>query len=196
MAHVSVLTVSALDMGLNKTFNYMGKVCRGFANSPGHKQVPVHYPATLDPSAGTNPRGSIFVGATNLDMLIRATPGPKVVLGYSQGAQVVGTWLRRFARTAGAPDPAELSFVVIGNPERRVGKQPWTLKVTPDDTQYQVRDVARRGDKWANWHGKPTDNRVLAMFGGTHTDYWRSDIYDPAGRVIETAGNTTYVLIP
>ena len=67
---------------------------------------------------------------------------------------------------------------------------------TPDWTQYTVRDVARRGDKWAHWQGKPTDNRILAMFGGTHTDYWRTDPYDPSGETIAVAGNTTYMLVP
>jgi hypothetical protein len=192
----SILTVSALDMGINRTVNYMARVCKGYAVKPGHKQIQVKHPAFLDPSAGDNPRASIYVGATNLDRLIRSTKGPKIVLGYSQGAQVAGTWLRRFAHAADAPSPDELSFLLIGNPERKYGQQPWTKKQTPDWTQYQVRDVSRKGDKWANWQGKPTDNKILAMFGGTHTDYWRTDPYDPKAEVVKTVGNTKYVIVP
>ncbi len=187
----TVLTVSALDMGADRVINYMARVCRGFAVSNGRRQIQVKYPATLDPT-GT---GSIAVGCDNLDRLIRSTPGPKIVLGYSQGAQVCGAWLRKYAARSDAPNPDELSFILIGNPERRYGQQPWTAKTTPDWTQYTVRDVARRDDHWANYRGVPA-NRFAAMFGGTHTSYWQTDIYDPAAEVIQVAGNTTYVVVP
>ena len=193
----TVLTVSALDMGVHKTINYMARVCKGYAVKPGHRQVQVKYPAALDPSAGTNPRGSIHVGSTNLDRLIRSTPGPKIVLGYSQGAQVAGTWLRRFAHVAGAPSPDELSFLLIGNPERKYGQQPWTVKQTPDDTQYAVRDVSRRHDNWADYSkAKHGGNRILAMFGSVHTNYWNTDPYGSEAEVIRTVGNTEYVIVP
>jgi hypothetical protein len=191
----TVLTVSALDLGIDKAVNYMGRVCRRFATTGGRHQVQVRYPAMLDPS-GDNPGGSIQTGARNLDRLIRSTTGPKIVLGYSQGAQVCGAWMRRYAYLFDAPDHRELSFILIGNPERRYGQQPWTAKQTPDDTRYAVRDVARRSDNWADWHGQPTDNRFLAMFGKIHTNYWDTDIYDPAAEVGKVAGNTTYVVVP
>jgi hypothetical protein len=196
MSNTTVFTVSALDLGIDKTVNYMKRVCKGFAVSPGHTQVQVKTPGTLDASAGDNPKGSIYVAASSLDRMIRNTPGPKIVFGYSQGAQICGTWLRRFAHLPGAPDPAELSFLLIGNPERKFGQQPWTKKQTPDNTQYKVRDVARRNDNWADWHGKPTDNRILALFGSIHTNYWNTDPYDPAAEVIKVVGNTTYVIVP
>jgi len=193
----TILTISALDLGIDKAINYMGKVCKGYAVKPGNKQVQVKYPATLDPSEGDNTKGSIYTGATNLDKLIRATPGPKIVFGYSQGAQVAGTWLRRYANRADAPSPNELSFLLIGNPERKYGQQPWTKKQTPDNTQYTVRDVSRKHDNWADYspeiHGT---NRIRALFGGTHTDYWNSDPYDVRASIFKIAGNTTYVLIP
>ena len=187
-----VLTVAPLDLGAHHRVNYMGRVCRKFATTGGRTQVPVMYPARLD-SDGT---GSIAAGADNLDQAIRDTPGDKIVLGYSQGAQVVGAWLRKYAYSAGSPDNRDLQFLLIGNPERRFGKQPWTKRITLDNTKYTVRDVSRRGDKWANFQGKPTDNRILAMFGGTHTNYWDTDPYDPAAEVINTVGRTTYVLVP
>jgi hypothetical protein len=193
----TVLTVSALDMGINKTVNYMARVCKGYAVKPGHRQVQAKYPASLDPSAGDNPKGSIYVGATNLDKLIRSTSGPKIVLGYSQGAQVAGTWLRRFAHAADAPSPDELSFLLIGNPERKYGQQPWTLKQTPDWTQYQVRDVSRRNDNWSDYSkAKHGSNKILALFGSIHTNYWNTDPYDSKAEVIKTVGNTKYVIVP
>ena len=197
MITTTVLTVSAMDMGISNTVNYMGRVCRGYAKKPGRKQVQVKYPATLDPSAGDNTNGSIFIGSTNLNKLIRATPGPKIVFGYSQGAQVAGTWMRRFAHLPDAPPAAELTFLLIGNPERRYGQQPWTAKQTPDYTQYTVRDVSRRHDNWADYskarHG---GNRIPAMFGGIHNNYWQTDPYGINAEVVKIAGNTSYVIVP
>lgn len=193
----SILTVSALDMGIDRNFNYMKKVCKGYAVRPGHTQIQVKYPAALDPSAGDSLKGSIYVGASNLDKLIRSTSGPKVVFGYSQGAQVAGTWLRRFAYRNDAPDPEELSFLLIGNPERKYGQQPWTKKQTPDDTQYAVRDVSRRHDNWSDYSkAKHGSNKILALFGSIHTNYWTTDPYDPKSEVIRKVGNTTYVVVP
>mgnify|MGYP003352061709 CR=1 FL=1 len=192
----AVLTLCGLDIGIDRSTNYMKAVCNGFAVSAGHYQKQVNYPAMLDPSAGDNPKGSIYIGATKLDQLIRTTPGPKIVFGYSQGAQVAGTWLRRFAHLPDAPPSNELSFVLIGNPERRYGKQPWTLKQTPDSTQYKIRDVSRKNDNWSDWHGSPSDNRILAMFGTVHTNYWKSEIYGESAQVIKVVGNTSYVIVP
>jgi hypothetical protein len=193
----TILTVSALDLGINKSINYMGRVCKGFAAQPNRKQIQVKYPATLDPSAGDNRKGSIYTGATNLDKLIRATPGPKIVFGYSQGAQVAGTWLRRYAHLADAPPLNELSFLLIGNPERKYGQQPWTKKQTPDNTQYTVRDVSRRHDNWSDYNPKVHGtNKIRALFGSIHTNYWNSNPYDAKASIIKTVGNTTYVLIP
>lgn len=190
----TVLTVSALDLGLDKAANYMKRVCRGYAVSPGHVQVQVKYPAVLDPS-GDSPKGSIQTGARNLDRLIRSTAGEKVVLGYSQGAQVCGAWLRKFAGAEDAPSVGELSFLLIGNPERRFGKQPWVKKVTPDDTQYGVLDLSRRNDNWSDWRGQH-NNRLLALFGSIHTNYWNVDLNAKNVEIVRVVGNTTYALVP
>ena len=196
MTDTKVLTIGALDYGIDRVFNYMKRVCRGFAVQPGHEQIQVKYPARLDSSAGDNPSGSIAQGAWALQSLLARNPGPKIVLGYSQGAQVVGTWMRLYSMLDRAPHPVDLSFILIGNPERRLGQQPWTRKTTPEGTQYQVRDVARRGDNWADWHGDITDSRILAMFGRIHTNYWNTDIFDPLSKTIDVIGNTEYVVVP
>jgi hypothetical protein len=178
-------------LGVGRWLNYMGRVCKGFATRKGHRQIQVKYPATLDPS-GT---GSIRIGADNLDKLIRSTKGPKIVLGYSQGAQVVGAWLRKYAHRPDAPGWDELSFVLIGNPERGIGRQPWVEKSTPEDTGYSIRDVTRKGDNWSDWQGQ-TKSRFVALFGSVHNDYWKTDIFDPRGEVQAVVGNTTYVRVP
>lgn len=189
----TVLTVSALDLGADKAVNYMKRICNGFAVKPGHTQVQVRYPATLDPT-GT---GSIRIGAENLNKLIHSTKGPKIVLAYSQGAQVAGAWLRKYAHANNAPHPDELSFILLGNPERKYGQQPWTQKQTPDYTQYKVRDVSRRNDNWSDYNPKKhPKNRIAALFGSIHTNYWGTNIYDPKAEVIKVVGNTTYVIVP
>ena len=187
---VSVLTVSALDLGLDRAVNYMKRICQGYAVAPGHVQVRVKTPATLDPSMGKDTKGSIYQGAIALDEAIRTTPGPKIVLGYSQGAQVASTWLRLNAYRADAPPASELSFVFVGNPERRYGQKPKCPQYTPEDTQYAIRDVARAGDNFADHSG---DNRFLVP---AHLTYWNVDPFDPAAVVLAVAGNTTYVVLP
>lgn len=187
----TVLTVSALDLGIDRAVNYMSRVCRRFAVTGGRTQVQVKYPARLDPDA----TGSIAVGCENLNKLIRSTNGPKIVLGYSQGAQVCGSWLTRYANDYASPPPSELSFILIGNPERRFGKQPWTKRVTPDDTCYTVLDVARKGDNWADYQGFPK-NKFAAMFGKIHTNYWDVDIDGHSAETVAVNGNTTYVRVP
>lgn len=190
---ISVLTIGGLDLGINKAVNYMKSVCQGFAVRPGNTQVQVKYPATLDVT-GDNPRGSIQTGATNLDKLIRSTPGQKIVLGYSQGAQVVGAWLRRYAYSPDAPSPKELSFILIGNPEREYGQRPWARKKTPNDTQYTIRDVTNKYDNFGDFTGK---QEAEGRQASTHLKYWDVNCYDdPNAQIVKVVGNYTYVLMP
>lgn len=191
----AVLTIAALDLGIDKTINYMKLVCNRYAVTGGRTQIQIPTTGMIDASAGDNPNGSIAKAVYSLDMVIRATKGPKIAFGYSQGAQVCGSWMRKYAHLWNAPPADELSFLLIGNPERRYGQQPWTKKTTPDWTQYKVHDVARKGDNWADWHGKPA-NKFAAMFGSIHTNYWKTDPYDPNADIIKVAGNTTYVVVP
>lgn len=192
----TVLTIPALDLGIDRTINYMARVCNGWAVSDGKTQIKVKTTGMLDPSAGDNPNGAIAIAARNLNELIMTVTGPKVVFGYSQGAQIAGEWLRRMGKICPV-QPSELSFLLIGNPERRYGKQPWTKKVTPDDTPYGVRDVARRHDNWAdydpNFHPK---NKIAAMFGNIHTNYWKTDPYGVDAKVVKVVGKTEYVIVP
>lgn len=193
----TVLTIPALDLGISRTVNYMARVCNGWAVAEGRTQVPVPTSGWLDPSAGDNLLGPISKAADALDRLLHAVPGPKVVFGYSQGAQIAGTWLRRHAEDVTAPNPGELSFLLIGNPERRYGKQPWTRKITPDNTRYRVRDVTRRLDNWSDYDpAVHSRNQLLAMFGSVHTNYWKTDPYGSQAEVVRRVGNTEYVITP
>jgi hypothetical protein len=186
----TVITISGLDLGTDKAINYMKRICGGFAVKSGNTQIQLRYPATLDP----NSTGSIRIGADNLNSLIRATPGPKIVLGYSQGAQVAGAWLRKFAHAPNAPNPSQLSFVLVGNPERKYGQPPTVKNSTPDYTQYRVWDVARRDDGWCNWDGSL--RRKIGMLGRVHLQYWNTDPYNLKNEVVKVVGNTTYVVAP
>lgn len=192
----TVLTIAALDLGADKAFNYMARVCNGWAVSGGKTQIQVKTTGALDPSAGDNPNGAIATAARNLNDLIFKVVGPKIVFGYSQGAQIAGEWLRRHGKTCPI-QPSELSFLLIGNPERRFGKQPWTKKITPDDTPYGVRDVARRHDNWADYDpAVHPRNKIAAMFGKIHTNYWKTDPFGPDAQIVQRVGKTEYVIVP
>lgn len=50
-------------------------------------------------------------GADKLDEYLHDTAGPKIVLGHSQGAQVIDAWLRRYGPSSDI-DPATVQFVL------------------------------------------------------------------------------------
>ena len=186
----TVLTVAALDYGLDKRINYMARVCRRFAVTGGRTQIQVPIASTLDPSG----EGSIRTDAIALNQYILNTAGEKIVFGYSRGCQVAGEWMRLYANNIRAPHPSELSFVLIGNPERGQGHPPWVKKTTPTTTQYTVWDVCRRDDGWANWNGKARN--VIGMLGAAHMKYWNTDLYGPDNQIVGVAGATSYVVAP
>ena len=185
----TVLTVAGLDLGLDSRLNYMSRVCRGYAVAEGRTQLQVPIKSTLDPTG----QRSIAQDAEALHDALLATPGPKVVLGYSRGAQVAGAWLRRYG-TGYGPPPEELSFLLIGNPERRYGKPPWVKHYTPDWTSYRVRDVARTDDGWCNWDGSL--RRSIGMLGSVHLQYWNTDPFGPDAVTVRSTATTDYVVAP
>ena len=75
---------------------------------------------------------------------------PKIVYAFSGGARVASVWLRDHADDVNAPDPDDLSFVLIGNGGRKYGGvNGWwygDLLSTPTDTQYDIVDIAREYD--------------------------------------------------
>ena len=161
--------------------------------------VKVKYPASLAPN-------SISDGVLNLDAALRTTPGQKIVLAQSQGAQVASRWMREHAGDPAAPRPSELTFVLTGNPLRSdgggyiIGRTEvggTTGLPTPTDTPWHIIDVARRYDGWADWPVDQDNETAIknAKMGKRklHTKYSKVDINDPRSTVW-TRGNTTYVL--
>ncbi len=140
-----------------------------------------------------------------------------VVFGYSQSATIATLEKTDLAAAfaAGdptAPEPGQLSFVLIGNPDRpnggflARGPQGLTIPIvgatffgpTPTDTPYATVDIARQYDGWADGPENPLD--VLAdanaIAGGVylHGDYSSVDLSDAV--LQDRYGDTTYYLVP
>lgn len=188
--------------GLGSTPEETGDYLQGYPKSPGNTWIPLVYPAAARQS-------SITQGAANLDRLLRSTTGFVDVIGMSQGAQVVGEWLSSFAQDADAPEPGRIRFTLLGNPSRRLGSNPdlmgWNFRrvaLTPEDTAYTVRDIAKRWDGWANWENWPNITResgteLVRLFLGMFTDHRGYDDVDVTALVVRAVvGNTTYYVAP
>lgn len=97
-------------------------------------------------------------GVAALTTDINTTPGKKVVFAYSQGGMIVTSWLQDSAASATAPPKSDLTFVLLGNPQRGLNGQAPTLGVgsaTPTDTGYTVIDVSREYDGESDWPNNP-----------------------------------------
>ena len=190
----TVLTFEGGVVGLQPWFHFTPLQLQGdLCKSPNTCQ-PVNYFAM--------PLGQWFndQGAIKLNQALDALPaGTQTVLfGHSQGGQVIYSALRGWAANpATAPDPADVSWVSIGNPENTFGgKAPDPI---PANSPYQGTEVIRQYDGWADW---PTDKgnllaRLNAVVGQqlVHPNYWNVDLNAPSNiRYVE--GNVTYVFVP
>lgn len=63
---------------------------------------------------------NVRAGADNLDEALHNTPGKKIVLGHSEGAEVIDFWLRRYGPNSDI-DKNTVRFVLTGDPENRMG---------------------------------------------------------------------------
>jgi len=190
----TVLALPGADLHLRNT---MPEEFRGVFSRPPYSMRVIDYPRDLSVR-------SIPSGVADIDAAIRATPGPIIVLAYSQGAQVASEWMREHADDATAPGPDRLTFVLFGNPLRasggdKVGKptRRTTGLATPTDTPWHIVDVARRYDGWAD---SPTDknNREAVRNADLgklliHPHYEGVDL-DDAALTVWNRGNTTFVL--
>jgi hypothetical protein len=164
----------------------------------------------------TNLPNAYFVhqGADILNQLLHSTPGRKIVLGHSEGAQVEDDWLRRYGPTSDI-DPTSVTFVLTGDPETKYGgcttisnsgcTAAYGGRGFPADTRYTVKVLIRQYDFWADCPGDLANsvarfNRVAANFvGGTgelrgpHLDYSKLSLTDP-GNKSYVEGNATYIL--
>ena len=193
---VTVLTLEPLDFNLGG--NTLISELRGVPCA-GRTVVKVDYPASLS-------RNSIDAGVSALDALIHSTPGPKVVFGHSQGAQVASRWLRTRANDPAAPPADELSFLFIGNPLRKYGGfivgrpevDGLTGQPTLNDTRYAVTDIALQYDGWADYPTGPGAlaalNALNGKFARHSRGYFTADADDP-NRMTYQENTTTYVLL-
>jgi len=194
---ITVLTLEPLDYNLGG--NTLISELRGVPCA-GRAVVKVNYPASLG-------KDSIDNGVSALDELIRSTPGPKLVFGHSQGAQVASRWLRTHADGPGAPPGEDLSFLFIGNPLRKYGGfivgRPEVDGVTGlptlNDTRYAVTDITLQYDGWADAPTEPGAlaalNAVEGKFARHSRGYFTADADDPNRKTYQE-NTTTYVLLP
>lgn len=193
----TVLTLEPLDFNLGG--NTLVSELRGVPCA-GRAVVKVDYPASLA-------KDSIDNGVSALDALVRSTPGPKLVFGHSQGAQVASRWLRVHGDDPSAPPAEELSFLFIGNPLRKyggfiIGRPEVGGAIglpTRNDTRYQVTDIALQYDGWADAPTSPGAlaelNALEGKFARHSRGYFDADADDPARKTYQE-NTTTYVLLP
>lgn len=152
----------------------------------------IDYPAGITPLSVTR-------GVWALDKALEDISGETTVFGYSQGAMIASEWLADYADGPDAPDPDELSFVLIGNHTRAHGGSLAFLGQTMPETQYKVTDIARQYDIVADFPDNPFNLVALANaaagFIFVHLDYTNVNVEDP-NNITWTEGNTTYVFVP
>ncbi|MEV0674423.1 PE-PPE domain-containing protein [Mycobacterium sp. NPDC050441] len=160
---------------------------------------------------------SVARGVLSLNNAVLTTPGDKVVVGYSQSANIATREKRNLAelRAQGATVPSadELSFVFVANPNRPNGGILARFEglyipilgvsfdgATPDD-EYQTIDVARQYDLIADFPKYPlnvlADLNALMGYIYLHPNYGSSvvNLNDPSTYQSYTSGNTTYYLV-
>ena len=199
---VTVLTLEPLDFGSDKLTGLMNSTLSKFAPTYSTARAPVRVPSNSDLTWQ-----GLLKARDALDTSLQQVPGKKIVFGWSRGAQVASEWLRSYAGKPGKASAADVSFILIGNPQRRLGGSSGAtldghkLEPTPDTTQYQVTDLSRRWDGWANtdnWPGSPNDAgaKIFLKTVGkwtVHSSY--SDVSATSDNMVRgTVGNTTYLV--
>jgi hypothetical protein len=190
---------------------------------PGYAPTPQFTPEQFWPVTGLTAmtfNKAVAQGVGLLDSAIKsytidpvtglAKDNQLVVFGYSQSARIV-TDEERGIDGSPLPTGDQLSFIVIGNPnrpnggilERFAGLYIPILGVTfdgatPTTTAYQTTDYSRQYDGWSDWPNNPLNllsdvNAVLGILY-LHGDYLSSSL--PAPVLQDQYGNTTYYLYP
>lgn len=187
----TVFTLSgAFNLQPNQVYKQLPEVCAG------NIVVPILYNSFTGPG-----EAKFMQGVEMLDTAIYSTPGKKVVFGHSLGAVLASRWLHDH-EPDGTIDPADLSFVFIGNSIRKYGGSLYAINQNNYprwDTPYTVIDVARQYDGWAD---APTDatNKAAtanAQEGSSTIHPFYQNVSMSAPNVTSyTEGNITYKLIP
>lgn len=184
----TVLTLSPFSNSIDMTKELQGSMCR----TP-NTCVPVTWSPTF----------YVPAGEASLDAAMKAQPdAPFVVFGYSQGAEVVEQWLKNHADDPDAPDPADVTFVLIGNPTRVYGGTGSLFGEVVPQTDYQVIDISREYDFASDFPNKPSSPFYLLAIANAvaglvtvHLNYQDVNVDDPANTEWKV-GNTTYILVP
>ena len=199
----TVLTLEGGLVGIQHLLHFTPLQLQGALCKSPKTCTPVDYPAW--------PLGQYFnnLGSDELISAIDALPAgtPVTPFGHSQGGQVIYTTIRRWvADPANAPDPSQVKWVSIGNPENAFGgtKRQDGL---PPDTPYQGIEVIKQYDGWADY---PTGKMnflawLNAAVGKNNTHVWGYfdvNLNDPNNilwipdKADGTPGNITYVFVP
>jgi hypothetical protein len=200
----TLLTLEGGLIGIQHIFHFTPRQLQGSLCTSPNVCTPVDYPAW--------PLGQYFndQGADRLIDAINAQPadGPPIVaFGHSQGGQVIYTAVRRWlADPANAPDPANVSWVSIGNPENAFGgvKKQDGL---PPNTPYKGIEVIKEYDGWADAPSGPFNllSWLNAQVGRSTTHVWGYfdvDLNSPDNTYYRPTdingnpGNITYVFVP
>ena len=194
-----VLTVDPLLIGPLAMLRpwAMALQCKRFATTGGNTQVKVQSDSSvLDPNGMATDTGHLHDAIRNYSLR------PIIVMAHSRACQIVGRWLTEYGDDPNAPSPDLLSFVLFGNPERgvahgaRAGQRYLDgspLRDTPTTTRYQVLDVARRGDYFA----QPVSDIGTLAAQWIHCWYLGVDLYNPGIALSrDVVGNTTYWVVP
>lgn len=133
---------------------------------------------------------------------LAARPGQKVFVGHSMGARI----LCRFIRSEPDIDPAEVVFILTGNPERKYGGiarsggafSDYGGPGIPDDTPFTVYDISRQYAVFEDFPDIAGNKAAVsnALSGvDLHSDYADVQLNDPRN-VTFKEGNRYYVLRP
>lgn len=202
----TVLTLEPGIVGIQNIYHFTPKTLQGSLCVAPNTCQTVDY-LTL-PGDNFNEMGA----ATLLDAVksLPADGGPVTLMGYSQGAQVIYSALRRWqAEPSKAPDPARVSWVSIGNPDNPIGgirNSFGNPQPRPAETPYGGTEVIRQYDGWADWPDDPGNlvavANALAGMAVVHSNYFDVNINDSANvrytpdLADGSPGNVTYVWVP
>ena len=168
-------TVVTIDGSLGS--QNMTRKLQGWATDQGTVIDPFYYPGWE-----LWPDGSAFdtlVDSFNEKLVNIPAPGKIVLFAAGHGAVVVGSWLKRYGPTS-AVGPDRMNVILIGNTARNYGGilRDTGVDLVPADTRYDVLDLKRQYDGWADWPDRSEvldlvdlsfDNIVQTVAGvGTH----------------------------
>jgi hypothetical protein len=184
----------------------------------GDTLINVNYPASVWPLTFDRPTvgGSVRIGADMTEKLLRTTAGERTVVGISQGALVADEVQRRLADDPYAPQPDQVTFVMIADPTRPggvfsllpTGTYIPILDLTtglPPDSQYDSTVIVQQYDGVADFPDRPWNVVAVAnalmgiLYYHLPPDYYLH-VEIPSGTGVSTSslkgGTTTTYLIP